>query len=156
MGVTAVGAAGLAARASTTGEWLVIWLVEAVLAAAVAGAAMVRKARAAGQTLSTGPARKFALGFLPPVAAGAVLTAALADAGVVERLPGVWLLLYGAAVVTGGAHSVRVVPILGVCLMVTGVLALLSPAAWGDAWMAAGFGGLQILFGAIIARRHGG
>jgi hypothetical protein len=36
-----------------------------------------------------------------------------------------------------------------------GALALLLPT-WGTWWMAAGFGGLHILFGAIIARRYGG
>ena len=60
------------------------------------------------------------------------------------------------AVVTGGAFSVRVVPIMGLCMMVTGAVALLAPAAWGNIFMAVGFGGLQIVFGSLIAHRHGG
>ena len=40
--------------------------------------------------------------------------------------------------------------------VLVGTLALLSPAAWGDAWMAVGFGGLHLAFGLLIARRHGG
>ena len=45
---------------------------------------------------------------------------------------------------------------MGGCFMATGVAALAAPAAWGDWFMAIGFGGLHILFGIIIARRHGG
>jgi hypothetical protein len=65
-------------------------------------------------------------------------------------------MLYGAGVITGGAFSVRIVPVMGICLMACGAVALLAPAAWGDVFMALGFGGLQIAFGIVIARRYGG
>jgi hypothetical protein len=98
----------------------------------------------------------FGLSFLPPVIAGAALTAALYRTGGAEAIPGAWLLLYGAGVVTAGAFSVRIVPIMGVCFMVIGVLALFSPASWSDAYLAIGFGGLHVAFGSAIARRYGG
>jgi hypothetical protein len=85
-----------------------------------------------------------------------LLTFALFHAGALTLLPAVWLLLYGTAIVTGGAFSVRVVPVMGLCLMALGTIALFVPAAWGDAFMAAGFGVLQVGFGLWIARHHGG
>ena len=93
----------------------------------------------------------------PPLAAGAVLkTVPLYTHGAVHLLPGTWLLLYGVGVVAAGAHSVRIVPLLGLCFMAAGTAALLLPAGWGNGLLAAGFGGLQLAFGAIVGRRHGG
>jgi hypothetical protein len=88
--------------------------------------------------------------------AGLLLTVAFYQADLVRLLPGAWLLLYGAAVTNAGAFSVRIVPAMGLCFMLCGAGALFSPAAWGNAYMAAGFGGLHLLFGFVIARRHGG
>jgi hypothetical protein len=157
MGVSAVAAAVMAAAQPTTRSWLVVWLVEAGVAGVLGAVFMVRKARRAGLSLFSGAGRRFVLAFLPPVAAGAVLTVALMGTGAARRLlPGLWLMLYGAAVTTGGAFSVRVVPVMGVCFMVLGVLALATPVRWGDGWMAVGFGVLEVGFGIMIARRYGG
>lgn len=156
MGLTAILAAGISARARTPEAWLVVWLVEAAVAIAIGCVAMARKARRTGTDMFSGPARRFLLTLTPPLAAGALLTLALARAGRAELLPGVWLLLYGTAVVTGGAMSVRPVLVMGALFMLLGAAALASPSAWGTAYLAAGFGGLQIVFGSVIARRHGG
>lgn len=156
MGAAALLAAFLAARQPTAERWLLVWLAAAVVAVLIASLTMTRKARGAGMSLLDGPGRKFALSFLPPVVAGAALTAVLFRSGAVDLIPGMWLLLYGAGVVTGGTFSVRVVPVMGVCFMALGVAAFLSPPAAGDIYLAAGFGGLHIVFGAAIARRYGG
>jgi hypothetical protein len=92
----------------------------------------------------------------PALAAGAVITVALAQAGLPHLLPGTWLLLYGTSVVTGGSFSVPPVPLMGLAFMAAGAAAFLSPPDWGDAFMAAGFGGLHIVFGIVIWRKHGG
>ena len=156
IGTTALAASWIATQQRAEFNWLGVWLAEAVLALTVAIAAMQIKARKAGLPLASGPGRKFAFSFVPPIAAGAVLTAILYRAGLAHVLPGAWLLLYGTGIVTGGAFSVPIVPVMGAGFMFMGVAALFTPAAWTAWWMAAGFGGLHILFGILIARRHGG
>ena len=156
MGVTALAAAWIAHRQATREAWLVAWLCEAALALGIAGATVVLKAHGAQVSLLSGPARKFAMSFAPPLVVGALLTAVLYQRGEAATLPGVWLLLYGTAVMTGGAFSVRVVPVMGICLMALGAATLFSPASWGDAFMAAGFGAMQIVFGVVIAKKYGG
>ncbi|MBZ5700669.1 MAG: hypothetical protein LAN84_02350 [Acidobacteriia bacterium] len=156
MGFTALAAALLAARQTTPRAWLAIWLVEALVAFAIAAPAAAHKAHRANLPLLSGPGRKFLLSFAPPLVVGALLTFVLFRAGAVAALPGLWLLLYGAATVTAGAFSVRIVPVMGTCLMALGAAALFAPAHWGDIFMAAGFGALQIGFGGWIARHHGG
>jgi len=155
MGFIALGAAALA-RGRPAGGWLVTWLGAAVLALAVGCWAMTRKARRAGTTVFSYSGRRFVLSYVPPLAVGGLLTAALVHHGDYRMLPGTWLLLYGTGVVTGGAHSVRVVPLMGICFIVLGAVALFAPPGWGDPLMAAGFGGLHVVFGSIIARRYGG
>ena len=156
MGVTALLAAALAAIQPNEGLWLRVWLGEAALGAAIGSLTMWRKADKARTPLLAAPGRKFVLAYAPPVLVGAVLTGALHQAGLYQLMPATWLLCYGAGVVTGGAHSVRVVPVMGICFMLTGIATVLAPAAWHDPLLALGFGVLHIVFGVIIARRHGG
>jgi hypothetical protein len=156
MGFTAIAAAFVAAHQSSPRAWLTVWLLEAFVAVAIAAATAATKAHRANAALFSGPGRKFLLSFAPPIIVGGLLTFALFRGGALAALPGVWLLLYGTAIVTGGAFSVRVVPVMGLCLMAVGTIALFAPAGWGNAFMAAGFGVLQIGFGIWIARNHGG
>jgi hypothetical protein len=156
MGVTALAAAIAATYQPSNGRWLAVWLAELAVAVVIASCATVLKARAAKVQVFSAAGRRFALSFVPPLLVGALLTIVLYQAGLMRVLPGMWLLLYGTAVVTGGAFSVRVVPFMGLCMMVTGAVALLAPVAWGNIFMAIGFGGLQIVFGSWIAHRHGG
>jgi hypothetical protein len=156
MGLTALAAAALAARQATPRGSAIIWLAEAFVAVAIAAPAAATKARRANASLFRGPGRKFFLSFAPPIVVGGFLTLALFQLGAVSALPGVWLLLYGTAIVTGGAFSVRAVPIMGLCLMALGAMAVFAPASWGNLFMAAGFGLVQIGFGIWIALRYGG
>ncbi len=156
MGVSALAAAALSTRARTPEEWLGVWLAEAFLALGIGVWAITAKARRSNIPLFAGPARRFLLTLSPPLAAGALVTLALQRAGYTAVLPGIWLLLYGTAVVTGGAFAVRIVPVMGVGFMLLGAISFFCPPAWGTAFLAAGFGGLQIVFGALIAKRYGG
>lgn len=156
MGITAVAAAVVAQWQVSPNRWLATWLVEGAVAIAIGVIAMKQKAHAAGLDLWSAPVRKFVFSFLPPMFAGAALTFALWRAGLVHLIPGTWLLLYGTGVITGGVFSVRVVPLMGAGFLGLGAVALLSPPAWNNLWLGVGFGGLHIIFGAMIARKYGG
>jgi len=156
LGATAICAALLANRQTTSYGWLRVWLAEGLLAVAIGLVACTFKANRRGLPLFSGPARKVALGLAPPLVAGAFLTFLLFRSGQEAALPAMWLLLYGAGIMTGGAFSVPIVPVMGLCFMLLGGLTVLGPATWGNWFLAAGFGGLHIVFGFLIARRHGG
>jgi hypothetical protein len=156
MGLTALAAAGVASRQTTVEAWFGVWAVEGFAALLLGLIAMAAKARAAGLSLWSAPARKFALVLLPALVSALVLTPVLYRAGLASHLPGVWLLLYGAGVTGAGVFSVRAVPVMGFCFMVTGLAALNSPAWMGNWYLGSGFGGLHLVFGALIARRYGG
>jgi hypothetical protein len=156
IGLTALIAAPLAAFQPTFKAWLMVWLAEAVISLLIAGWSMDRKARAAQVPLFAGPGRKVAFSLSPPLLVGALLTVFLYRAGLTNAIPGVWLLLYGTGVVTGGMFSVSIVPIMGICFMLLGAVTLFLPPALANWVLAAGFGGLHIVFGVVIARRYGG
>jgi hypothetical protein len=126
IGITALPAAWLASRAlkgGSLGEWLAIWIGLAALGASVSAIAIARKARAAHVPLLSGAGRKLLSSFAPPIVVGALLTVVMVRAGLAHALPGTWLLLYGTGVVTGGAFSVRIVPVMGLCFMLAGAFA---------------------------------
>jgi hypothetical protein len=174
MGATALGAAALAAGQPDVEGWLRVWAAEAVVGFAIGVGTTVRKAQRHGAPLLSGQGRKFLLGLAPAIFAGLVVTLAVygldlstngegfvwqgaaESSASLRLLPGLWLLLYGAGVVSAGMFSIRPVPLLGAAFLLVGTLALLSPAAWATAWMAVGFGGLHLLSGLHIAHRHGG
>jgi hypothetical protein len=155
-GVTALAAAAITRTRPLGPSWLAVWLGAAAVAIATGITSSVWKGRRIGEPFIMAPLRKFVLGFAPPVAAGVVLTFYLARLGLYPLLPATWLLLYGAGVTTGGMFSVRSVPVMGICFMTLGCVAVLAPAAWSGALLVAGFGVLPIVFGALIAWRYGG
>ncbi|HEX5891054.1 MAG TPA: hypothetical protein VFY61_20245 [Pyrinomonadaceae bacterium] len=156
IGVTALAASVIAAMQATFNAWLAVWIAEGLISLLIAGWSMDRKTRAIKMPLGSGPGRKAVFSLTPPMIAGGLLTIVLVQAGMINAIPGVWLLLYGTGVITGGMYSVKVVPIMGICLMALGALALFSPPAFGNWFMAVGFGGLHVVFGAIIVRKYGG
>jgi len=156
LGLTAIAAALVARSLDSRVTWVLLWLGEALLAAIISVCSMVRKTGSLAKLATSIPARKCALSLVPPLAAGGVLTLIMMEQHLYAILPGMWLMLYGVAVITGGAFSVRVVPVMGICFAVFGTVALALPASWANGIMAAGFGGLHVLFGLLIARRHGG
>jgi hypothetical protein len=156
MGLTAVVAAYIAQQQPSVRDWLAVWLTEAGLAFAIGLLAMWQKTKISQTPLISGPSKKFAFGFAPPLIAGVAITIGLYRFGHFEIMAPVWMLLYGTAVVTGGAFSVRVVPVMGWIFMAFGAIAFALPAGFGNILMGVTFGLVHIVFGIIIARRYGG
>ena len=156
IGVSALLTALISSRLPSRDLWFQTWLGEAALALAIGGWAVTVKCKAAKVTLLYGAGRKFALNLCPAMIAGGILTLVLYRQQFLGIMPGTWLLLYGVSFVTGGAFSVRIVPLMGISFMTLGTLALFSPFQWANWFMAAGFGMLHIIFGIVIARRYGG
>lgn len=154
MGIVALLASALA-RGTGPERWVATWMGAAVVAFGLALGGIVLKSRHLELPLLRGPGRKFLLGTLPAIVAGGLLTFPIFQAGAVELLPGTWLVLYGTAVLGGGVFSVRIVPLLGVAFLAVGTLALVAPELGGEA-MAVGFGGLHLVFGAVVWRKYGG
>ncbi len=154
MGVSALLAAVLVHNAPE--HWLRVWVVDAVGALALGGWSLRQKAAMLGEKIASGVGRRFLLNLSPALLAAAVMTLALLFSDTAELIPGSWLLLYGVAVVSGGAFSVRPVPVMGVGFVALGTVALMAPPAWANYLLAAGFGGLHVIFGLVIARRYGG
>jgi hypothetical protein len=156
IGITAIVATFVADRQSLPWAWVATWVAEAGIATGISVASMAVKSHAANVPLLSGPIRKLILTFSPAMVVGAVLTAVFIKRDLYALLPGSWLLLYGAAVVSAGTNSVRIVPVMGAAFMLLGTAAFVLPAAVQPWMMLAGFGGLHIVFGLWIARKHGG
>lgn len=156
MGATALVASWLALRQATAEAWIAVWLAEALVGVTLALVAMHWKASRLGTQILSLPGRRLFVGLLPALFAGGVMTVALLRTGDVRQIPGVWLLLYGVAVMQAGAFSVRTIPVMGAVFVLAGAIALTLPWFWANAMLAVGFGLVHIGFGACIARRHGG
>ena len=156
MGLTAIAASYIANSQPLIRDWLIVWLSEAVLAFFIGLFAMWQKSKIANVPINSAPAKKFAKSFLPPLVCAVVITLGLWRFGHFEVMIPVWILLYGASVVSGGAFSVRAVPVMGWCFVALGAIAFFLPAGFGNLMMAISFGVLHVVFGLIIARKYGG
>jgi hypothetical protein len=156
MGAIGLAAAVLAANQRSAERWLIVWLVAAAIALSIGVTAVLRKAARLDAPLAGPVGRRFAMSLAAPLVAGAALTWGLWMNGDRALMPAVWLLLYGTGVLGGGAFSVAAVRLLGVAFMALGVIALVTPPAWGNVWLGAGFGVLHLACGLYIAKRHGG
>jgi len=155
IGGTAIVATVIAANQGTFKGWLAVWIAEGLISLLIAGWSMDRKARAVDTPLMSGPGRKAVFSLSPPLIAGLLLTIVLVRARLTSAIPGAWLLLYGTGVITGGMFSVPAVPLMGLCFMALGAAALFAPPELANWFMGAGFGGLHLIFGVIVARKYG-
>ncbi len=154
-GVSALGAAWLASQQASNSGWLVVWMLELLFAATLLLTLTALKARKQGTSLLSSNGKKLLLAFFPAMAVGGVLTLNFFLRDQVATLPGIWLSLYGAAVMTAGAYSVAAIPVMGGIFLLLGSLVLLTDLS-GDLFLGVGFGLLHIGFGFFIWRHYGG
>ena len=154
-GASALPVTWLASQQASVEAWFTVWMLEAFFAGGVVLALTARKAETQGGSLWSGSGKKLMNAFLPTVGIGALLTLALAAQGEFTWLPGIWLAHYGAAVMTAGAHSVRIVPLMGALFIMLAAMVLLAPVS-ANLMLALGFGGLHLVFGFMIWRQYGG
>lgn len=152
MGLIGLAAAALSWVPSLAAYWLVIWLGAAPIAAIVGGLLLAKSGSVATFVAVGTPGRKLAFGLFPSLFAGAVMTAVLWSADLSTAIPGMWLLLYGCALISASVSTTMIVAWMGAGFAGFGILALLSPVALHIPLLAMGFGGLHILFGILIAR----
>lgn len=156
IGLTALATAFISFGQDNAIAWLFVWLTEAALSIAIALGSILSKAQHLKMPVFSETGRKFVLSFAPAMLAGALMTAVCFQQGLMDLIPGLWLLLYGVAVVAGGTYSVPIIPVMGLCFMFCGMLALMGPAAWGRPLLALGFGVLHLIFGGLIIKQYGG
>jgi hypothetical protein len=161
MGIIGVLAAVVVSLPFGAAHWLGIWVAAALIAFALGGALVARQAARRGQSRFLGPVRKFLLCLCPALFAGAVLTLVLATAGMVNDIPGMWLLLYGCAVLSASTVTIagiaRLICFMGTLFVALGLMTFALPAMAHTAMLGLGFGVLHIVFGILMGRStHGG
>ena len=160
MGIIGLLAAIVVSLPRWAAHWLGIWLAAAAVAFLLGGALVARQIVQRGHTRYLGPARKFLLCLCPALFAGAVLTQVCVTAGMANVIPGMWLLLYGCAVLSAStvttAGIARLICIMGAIFVALGLMTFALPATAHTAMLGLGFGVLHIIFGFLIGRSSHG
>lgn len=145
-GIVGVAATIVSSIPALRPYWLIVWLLAAVVAAIAGGTLLFRQA----------PIRRFAMGLVPSLFAGAVMTAVLWSSGNVQAIAGTWLLLYGCGLIAASTATGKSIGILGAAFVIAGLLALILPDSLQIPMLGIGFGGLHIVFGLLVRRAgHG-
>jgi hypothetical protein len=166
MGVAAIAGGYVAALRRTPDWWIWTWLAVAAIGCLAGFVTTVFKGRRLNAPFFPDVLWRFALNLFPAILAGVVITELFYERNLDALMPGLWLMMYGVGVVTGGAFSIRILPIMGACFMVLAVSAWYPPVdVWtpvigslrvADIYLMGGFGALHIVCGFIIARRYNG
>jgi hypothetical protein len=160
MGVIGLLAAIVVSLPRWAAHWLGIWLAAAAVAFLLGGALVARQIVQRGHTRYLGPARKFLLCLCPALFAGAMLTLVFVSAGMTNVIPGMWLLLYGCAVLSASTVTIagiaKLICIMGALFVALGMITFALPTMAHTAMLGLGFGVLHVIFGFLIGRlSHG-
>src|SRR5487761_606791 len=150
MGAVGLVAAGVASVPALSGHWLLIWLAAAAVGAGLGVILVARHRSGVGLPLYRGPARRFVLSLCPALLAGGVLTAVLLQVGEARLIPGVWLLLYGCAVLSATLMTapamMRLLGAMGALFVVCGAVAFEVSPRWHNVLLGGDYGLLHVVF----------
>ena len=132
-----------------------LWLVELALAVGIEFACNKRRARHIGKRVASPLGAHIILAALPAFVASLALTAFFALHGMVPYVWSIWMLTYGLAICAVGLFSVRPVSYLGAAFVLAGAVTLLLPVQDALFMMGLTFGGFHIVYGVLMAKRHG-
>jgi hypothetical protein len=135
---------------------LAAWGIALIVSVVVVSYGIYRKSMQMSAPIKPALLRKLLWSLCPALFVGALFTTLAAQYDNLGWLPVIWLGCYGAAVTSGGQHSVAPIRYMGLCFLATASGAAISPRETGLAWLALGFGWLHLIYGAYIARRHNG
>jgi hypothetical protein len=182
MGCIGIVAALLASVPELAEHQLIIWMIAAAAAFVLGGALMARQAALHGSrsernggtslfgraellqgggALSRGPFRKFLLCLCPALLAGSVLTYVLwQPQETATHIPGMWLLLYGCAVIAASTvtstRNLKLIAFMGALFMALGIVTFMMPTTTHNLMLGAGFGVFHVIFGVLIGRANHG
>jgi hypothetical protein len=154
-GSSALVAAWIAEQQATDTRWSLGWMIELLFAGSASLILTAHKANQQGSSLWSTNGKKLLFAFMPTMSVGAVLTLSLFLQGNISWLPGIWLSLYGASVMTAGAYSVEIIPVMGALFLLLGAMVLLTPVP-ANLVLGIGMGGFHIVFGIFVWRNYGG
>ena len=133
-----------------------IWIVTLFTAIGIDLICNKRRAARVGKHIVSSLGAHIVLAALPAFFAAGILTYFFFQHHLLIYLWGVWMLCYGLAICAVGLFSVRPATYLGSAFVIAGAATLLMPAVpYHLIMMAVTFGGFHILYGVLMARRHG-
>ena len=160
--------AGIAALA---GAWFAEWAISSLkqsdlLASITIDAAIVlllgvsmavvfsvRMARKKTLPIWTPTSRFLIVDLAIPLGAGGILCVALIQYGAYSLIPGIMLIFYGLALISGSKYALKEIRYLGLTELILGCIAVFLPQHGLAIW-ASGFGIMHILYGSLMYFRY--
>ncbi|MDX1906391.1 MAG: hypothetical protein SF053_05095 [Bacteroidia bacterium] len=134
-------------------QLVLIALLILVCAVGAASYFTIRHSRRQQQPIWTYASRQLALNIFIPLTAGAVFCIELAIVGAGGMVPGATLLFYGLALLNGSKYTVPEIRYLGMLEIGLGLISSMF-WGWGLLFWTIGFGGLHIVYGAVMYYRY--
>jgi len=128
-----------------------VWGAVLCLSILQAAAFHIAKCRRRGEPAWSHLTCQVVVAMLPALFVGAAITVYGFQTGQLDLLPPIWLLAYGSSLMGLGLYAGGRIQIVGALFMLLGAAGLWWWKEYGLRLMFAGFGGLHILLGVLLA-----